>query len=111
MHLIKLDEFDCLVTHNAYGEYGHMHHHQVNKYVVNNYQHKPVILFGYRASGLGKMSITMTSQEIDRKMAALQCYTGERLYGHDVLPQWKILMQQFYDNHMIEFASDTYDYN
>src|SRR5689334_18042557 len=44
---LHLDGFDTIVTHNAYGEYGHQHHIGVHDYIAENYSHKELIYFGY----------------------------------------------------------------
>lgn len=39
--------FDVIVTHNALGEYGHIHHKQVHGWVINNRSDREIITFGY----------------------------------------------------------------
>lgn len=108
---IKLHEFDCIVTHNAYGEYGHMHHAQVHRYVVSNYSDQNIVLFGHRPGGEGKIKLSLSTVETGLKMAALQCYKGTREYGGKVLPQSRILEMQFYDNGVLKMNEETYDVN
>lgn len=64
-----LSKFSLIVTHNACGEYGHIHHKQIHRWVVENAQ-CPVLCFGY---GEHEGFPLKPLYEWDKK-AALECY-------------------------------------
>ena len=35
LEIHDLSSFDCIVTHNQWGEYGHLHHQTVHKHIMN----------------------------------------------------------------------------
>ena len=101
-HLNELDlePYDTIFTHNAQGEYGHVHHKQVHRYVLANATGK-VYSFGF---GKGKIQIVLTSEEAELKRKALECYSNKS--SSDMgLPKWQALLNR-YD---IDFLVETYN--
>lgn len=89
---IVLTGYDMIVTHNEKGEYGHPQHIQIHNWVKNHYKGK-IVTFGH---GLKyAWTRTLTDAQLDRKIAALQCYRSP-------VPQcdgeitWKRLVRTFY---------------
>ncbi len=68
-----LCNFDCVVTHGYAGEYGHMHHQQIHKFVKQSYQ-GPTLGFGWQHGKQGEHRLELTEAELAAKMVALRCY-------------------------------------
>lgn len=66
----RLHEFDCIVTHNELGEYGHIHHKQVSGWVTQEAR-CPVMFFGY---GIACEHSKLNEYLLSRKREALHCY-------------------------------------
>ncbi len=100
---LGLQVFDCVVTHNAQGEYGHLHHKLVGKYIASVC--KNVLRFGYRPDGRGKYLLELTEKELSRKMAALLCYNHKLPFRGEVMTKSKALLQ----NYKLNMGVETYD--
>lgn len=62
--------FDVIVTHNASGEYGHLHHIQVHVWAILNRQHRDILTFGY-----GEVEgYPLPDKLAAKKDLALKCY-------------------------------------
>ena len=70
LNYLDLTPFKNIITHNAHGEYGHLHHVQLNDYILNNFRGK-IYAFGF---GKGSIQLRFTEQEQALKMAAFNCY-------------------------------------
>lgn len=68
--LMELRQYDSVITHNAEGEYGHLHHKNVHNF-VKNYARPPIYTFGY---GKGNIEILLAEEAYQNKMHALQAY-------------------------------------
>ena len=101
LNLLDLDQYDVVFTHNAKGEYGHFHHQQVHKHVVQNYEGR-IFTFGYGSSeGKYQWTNKLSEVETDIKMKALQCYSHEMPYHGVVMPKWKALLTRYmHDTHL-----------
>ena len=56
LDLLDLNKYDCIVTHGAGGEYGHVHHIGVHDFITRAWKHKPIITVGYK-EGQYKMAL------------------------------------------------------
>jgi len=103
---IDLSCFDCIVTHNSQGEYGHRHHCHVHDVIVKKYFDKTkIITFGMRGQeAKGKEVIKLDSDELAIKLRAFKRYDYPSPY--DALPQWQHLLKV---HPYIDFAVETYD--
>jgi hypothetical protein len=96
-----LHEFDGVLTHNATGEYGHVHHRGVHDWVVKSFG-GPVYTFGF---GAGEFEYNLTEEEIFRKMKALQCY-DHRLPYNGVMPmKWEALLDRYMQDQNFKIES------
>ena len=100
LDLIELDRYSTIITHNAAGEYGHLHHQQVHQYLVQHFRGK-IYSFGF---GKGSIVLTLSADEQTKKLAALQCYSSKSS-ADGGLPKWSALLKK-YD---IDFAEESYD--
>jgi hypothetical protein len=102
-HLDRLDlsGFDLILTHNAEGEYGHVHHKSVHQHVVRNATCK-ILTFGY---GKGSIRIDLTPDETARKLAALSCY--DHTSPTDGKPKWRALLDRYRIDPTVETYNDT----
>jgi len=95
-------EPDCVVTHGAWGEYGHNQHIQVHMAVANNHNGR-ILGFGWSPVGtLHKnysLELTMTPDELALKRKALDCY-GEKADA---------LRQRYYKELGVPEDMETYD--
>ncbi len=91
LSMLDLSEFDCIVTHNAVGEYGHKQHVSVHEYVRSRWADR-MISIGY---GLppGETKVVLTAEESRRKQLALQCY--DHTSSSDRKPKWEALLQRY----------------
>ena len=90
LYNVDLSNYDCIFTHNIKGEYGHVHHKQIHKFVMANTSCK-VYSFGF---GKGKIVINLTQDEIKLKSLALQCYQNKSPADKG-LPKWKALLNRY----------------
>lgn len=107
LEVINLDSFDCIVTHNAWGEYGHNQHRHVHEFVKGRIKNQKLITFGYREGGKGEFSLELTHGELGRKLQALQCY--DHISPSDGKPKWEALIEVYYNGKGINPAMETYD--
>lgn len=108
LQLLDLKSFDCVVTHNDEGEYGHVHHRAVHRAVISRLP-KNVITFGYRHAAHGKYEIRLNRDELQRKTQALRCYDHITPYeGRDV-PKWRALVHRYFEVEGIDPSVETYD--
>jgi LmbE family N-acetylglucosaminyl deacetylase len=88
-HLDALDlsRYSSILTHGEDGEYGHLHHKQVNAY-VKEHADCPVVTFG------GDYEIVLTESEQERKRTALECY-DHRSPSDCGKPKWVALLDRY----------------
>jgi len=98
-----LNSFDGVLTHNATGEYGHVHHRFVHNYVVDNFN-GPVFTFGF---GKGKYQYALTDDEVHRKMMALQCYDHRLPYGGSTPMKWEALLHRYMQDQ--DFSKESFN--
>lgn len=104
-----LEQFDTLVTHNEWGDYGHLHHAQVNNYVTSIAGTRPVITFGYRRDGIGSEEIVLNDIELEKKKFAMRAYDHVLPYnGHD-WPKWRALEHRYYQEEGLSPEVETFD--
>jgi LmbE family N-acetylglucosaminyl deacetylase len=92
---IDLSRFDCIVTHNHAGEYGHLHHKQVAAMIPK------AIRFG---EGVGGQPLELTAAESGKKLQALKCYDHVLPYGGRKIPKWEALLER-YGAHLLHTES------
>ena len=98
----NLAEYDHIITHNAGGEYGHLHHKQVHFRVLNSVPRKKITTFGF---GRGVHFLQLTPEETEKKFNAFKKYDYRR---HDGQLQWQALIKIHY-NDFIRMDYETYD--
>lgn len=109
LELLDLSRFDCIVTHNDEGEYGHIHHRNVHDHIVSQYGNKKIYTFGYRKSRLGNIEIELTHIEARVKMAALTKYDHIHPYNGKNIPKWEALIHRYRDVEGINLFKETFD--
>ncbi len=103
---VDLSGFDCVVTHNENGEYGHFQHRQLNSWVRGNADYRgTIVTFGYRPGGCGEIRLALTDEEQRRKRNALQCY--DHVSPSDGKPKWQALIERY--GSTIGFDVETFD--
>ena len=106
---IDLSEYDYIMTHNAWGEYGHIHHRNVHSWVLDTYPHKRLGVFGHRSVARGVHSITLTEREQSVKMAALECYNHILPYNGREMTKCAALLERYIDSGEVLFNVETFD--
>ena len=106
-----LEPYDCLVTHNQWGEYGHNHHMQVHRYVSEAAGTRPLITFGYRKEGLGEEELKLTEYEQAKKKLVMQAYDHVLPYEQWEWPKWRALEHRYYEVEGMDPTIETYDLN
>ena len=89
---LDLSGYDTIVTHNALGEYGHRHHMDLHKHIVERWRDK-VMTIGYGDSSPPGLTITLTEEEHAVKMAAIKCYN--HVSPTDGRPKWEALLARY----------------
>lgn len=79
-NIIALKDWDSIVTHNPFGEYGHIHHKMTSELVTNNYDNKDkLVYFGvyYSKKKIGSViekMPTISNKNLDKKIEILKLY-------------------------------------
>lgn len=106
---IDLSAYDHIVTHNSFGEYGHLQHKDVNRYVVRTYGKKLITTFGFTDQhGAGEHTIALTDIEKARKMKALKCYDHVHPFRNAAIPKWEALYKYHIEEKGVDFGIETY---
>lgn len=92
-HLVDIDlrPFDVVLTHNEIGEYGHLHHKTVHRFVET--RHRNVLVFGF--GGPGSLKSPLTAGDIDMKRRALKRYDHVLPYMGTDMPKWRALEARY----------------
>ena len=94
---------DSFVTHGPDGEYGHVHHKQIHRYVMEHAGDRPVLTININGGG---ELLRLDNAEEDQKLKALQCYQTV-LPGAP--PKWRALLDRYYDDGRRLFSCEYYD--
>lgn len=109
LDVLDLSAFDCIVTHNAHGEYGHNHHAQIHRHIVEHWSEKPIVTFGYRPGGEGAHRIELRPDELKAKLEALSAYRHLHPYLGRSIPKWEALVHRYYTVEGLRPDVETYD--
>jgi LmbE family N-acetylglucosaminyl deacetylase len=92
---IDLSPYSCVVTHNAVGEYGHLHHRVVHSHVMQAFA-GPVLVSGYGAPS-SDYTIALREAQWQRKLAALMAYDHVAPYAGFDEPseKWEALLHRY----------------
>lgn len=99
---LDLDGFDLVVTHNADGEYGHLHHRQIHSHIMERWPEKTAC-FGWKLGGHGRDVLHLRAGEQEQKLAALKCY--DHTSPFDGKPKWQALL----DRYAIDLRIESHD--
>mgnify|MGYP003340734175 FL=1 len=105
---IDICDFDCVVTHNEFGEYGHPHHVYVNNFVKSCYN-RPFVTFGYRKGEEGAVKLRLTDKQLAQKMSAMECYDHFLEYDGNMITKAEALMHRYYVVEGLKPEIETYD--
>lgn len=108
LELIDFKRYDCVVTHNEWGEYGHLHHAFLSHFVNENCE-RPYVTFGYRKDGHGEYQIKLNSTQLKQKMAAMDCYNHFLEYEGEEITKSEALQHRYYVVEGIKPEIETYD--
>lgn len=78
--IFALKDWESIVTHNPFGEYGHIHHKMTSEIVTTNYSDKDkLVYFGvyYSKKKIGSViesMPTISDENLDRKIEILKMY-------------------------------------
>lgn len=70
LEVLDLSGFDCVVTHNAQGEYGHVHHRGVHEFVAARAVGR-LYTIGFRPGGAGAFRIDLDENEQALKLKGI----------------------------------------
>lgn len=90
---LELGAYDLIVTHGPAGEYGHIHHQHLSRWLTDRFPN--VATIGYRKGGIGEYHLPLTDSEWERKLTALKCYTGVLPYQGAYMPKWEALLRRY----------------
>lgn len=100
--LIDFSGYDEVITHNEVGEYGHLHHKQINAYVTS--------VTSCNTFGVGldyASTMRLSDEEGARKIEALKCYSHIMPYDGVLMPKWEALVRRYGDE-LDMFRSERY---
>jgi LmbE family N-acetylglucosaminyl deacetylase len=97
-----LGQFDEIVTHNAVGEYGHVQHISINRYIAARWPER-IVTGGYGKAG-EPHRIVLTPERFGRKLDALRCY--DHVSPNDGRPKWEALLDRY--GRQFELSVETY---
>lgn len=97
-----LSGYDQIVTHNAVGEYGHVQHTSLHRWLTARYPGK--VLTGRYGMDPGPKRIALTPDQFERKMQALRCY--DHVSPTDGKPKWQALVERY--GKQFDLAVETY---
>jgi SAM-dependent methyltransferase len=100
LNLISLQDYEIIITHNEQGEYGHLHHQQVNQHITQNF-FKKIYSFGF---GNGKIVCELSPEEQAKKLTALKCYSHKSSTDSGLL-KWDALLRRY----NIDLSIETYN--
>lgn len=98
---LDLKDYDAIVTHNQWGEYGHAHHRQVHQH-VKALAKAPVWCFGDERA-VHDFGFKLTATEEATRLRALQCYDHVLPYGGRDMPKWQALLERYGNLQPVEF--------
>lgn len=102
---LSLGSFDCVVTHNEVGEYGHQHHVDVHRSIRGRWPGRMVTIGYGDASGPDAERIALSPSETAHKMTALRCY--DHTSPSDGKPKWRALIDRY--GAMFDLSIETYE--
>lgn len=102
---LDLSEFDCVVTHNRVGEYGHTHHLALHHHNAQRWPDKMVTIGYGVAPAEGAERIVLNESEMARKLIALRCY--DHTSTSDGIPKWRALLDRY--GAMFDLSVETYE--
>ncbi len=91
-----------IITHNAVGEYGHPQHQQVHNLVMTC-RPEDTMQFGYGM--LGTKTRVLTDSQLERKIAALKCYTRPIRKNW---PTWQACVDLYFGGRLENLRTETY---
>jgi LmbE family N-acetylglucosaminyl deacetylase len=109
LDVLDLSGYDRIITHNQFGEYGHLHHQNVHQYITKRYSNKTIWTFGYRPGFLGNIVINLTDEESERKLEALKAYNHIWPYLDRNIPKWEALLHRYIEIEGLDFNTETFD--
>lgn len=107
LEALDLASFDCIVTHNAGGEYGHRHHQSVHGHVMARWAAKTATI-GYRQGGQGQERLDLSRDERAAKLVALRHY-DHVAPSDNARPKWRALLDRYCSVNQVDFGVETYD--
>jgi LmbE family N-acetylglucosaminyl deacetylase len=102
---LDLDAFDCIVTHNEFGEYGHVQHQRLHHAIMDRWPGKTVTIGYGEAASDHATCIALTESEMVRKLAALRCY--DHVSPNDGKPKWQALLDRY--GSQFDLSVETYE--
>lgn len=105
--LPPLTGYDCIVTHNQVGEYGHVQHVGVHRFLADRDAPEKIVTIGYGdvSSGEGGC-IALDASEMARKLDALRCY-DHAAPSDGGKPKWRALLDRYAP--MFDLSVETYE--
>lgn len=85
-----VNQFDVVVSHNAQGEYGHLHHRNLNRWCAGHVRGPIHLTFG----GLGGR-FPIKDVYVEAKHAVLRCYDHVTPYEGADMPKWQALEHRY----------------
>ena len=98
LHLLKLDAYDNIFTHNIEGEYGHLHHAQISQFIQETFTGN-IYNFGY---GKGDICIELSEDEWRKKLGSIKCYDNRPANFHG-RTTWDVLLSTLKIDKNFEF--------
>jgi LmbE family N-acetylglucosaminyl deacetylase len=101
-----LRQYDCIITHDAEGDYGHSHHVSVNRYARRIAGSRPLITFSYDQEA-GEQ-IVLNASETQRKFHALSCYNHVLPHNGADMTKTDALIERYFTSAGRHFNVEAY---
>lgn len=107
---LELAHFGCVVTHNARGEYGHLHHRHVHRHVAATYR-GPLLVSGY-GQPQAPYAVVLDEAQWQRKLDALMSYDHIAPYAGIAEPseKWEALLHRYAEVEGIDLKREPYEW-
>lgn len=103
----RLSAYDLLVTHGTEGEYGHVHHRQLNRYLTARQTHVVTIAMRPTGSQSPGQDFALAPAVIAKKLSALHCYDHVLPYRGRPMPKWEALLLEY--GKTFDLETERYD--
>jgi LmbE family N-acetylglucosaminyl deacetylase len=106
--LLDLSSYDRIVTHGVEGEYGHLHHRNLHRFIHSHWGHKQIWSCCPPGKSDFDSAVTLTGDLLAAKLAALECYDHVLPYAGVAMPKWQALVKRYCEERSWDLGTERY---